>query len=82
MQIVEVNPPQLSGQMEKYELSYVSIQNLWNKHVVFLLNYEQDQGSIPCVSTKKGGNILSPFYFLNKLMTICNIIITFATLFI
>ena len=52
MQIAEVNPPQLADQMAKYELSYVSIQNLWNKHVVYLLNYEQDQGSIPCVSTK------------------------------
>ena len=47
MQIAEVNPPQLADQMAKYELSYVSIQNLWNKHVVYLLNYEQDQGSIP-----------------------------------
>lgn len=61
MQIVEVNPPQLSVQMEKYELSYVSIQNLWNKHVVFLLNYEQDQGSIPCVSTKESATNVALF---------------------
>jgi len=64
MQIAEVNPPQLADQMAKYELSYVSIQNLWNKHVVYLLNYEQDQGSIPCVSTN-GRTILfgSSIYF-------------------
>ena len=73
MQIVEVNPPQLAVQMEKYELSYVSIQNLWNKHVVFLLNYEQDQGSIPCVSTKQNKLRirqlnLSLFFFKSKNM--------------
>ncbi len=74
MQIVEVNPPQLSGQMEKYELSYVSIQNLWNKHVVYLLNYEQDQGSIPCVSTKEGSYFMTLSIFLNKKMIIIDII--------
>ena len=66
MQIVKVNPPQLTVKMEKYELPYVSIQNLWNKHVVFLLNYEQDQGSIPCVSTKESVTKCGTFSFFKQ----------------
>jgi hypothetical protein len=76
MQIAEVNPPQLAVKMEKYELSYVSIQNLWNKHVVFLLNYEQDQGSIPCVSTKERAIFYDPFYFYLKKIIMYKIIIS------
>ena len=66
MQIVEVNPPQLADQMEKHELHYVSIQNQWTKHVVYLFNYEQDQGSSPCVSTKRNYFHIVPFFLKLK----------------